>query len=62
MRTKRFIAHGDSLMINRMALAMTLPPRRVRKNKAGEWIAYEGRERVYNFRDDETRAKAWADR
>lgn len=62
MRTKRFVAHGDTLMINRMALAMTLPPRRVRQNKAGEWIGYEGRQRMYNFRDNEAKAKAWADR
>lgn len=62
MRTKRFVAHGDTLMINRMALAMTLPPRRVRQNKDGEWIGYEGRQRMYNFRANEAKAKAWAER
>lgn len=62
MRTKRFVAHGDSLLINRMAFALTLPPRRVRCNKEGDWIGYEGRERVYNFKDNADQAKNWAER
>lgn len=58
-RGKYYVSHADSLMIARMAFAMSLPKRRVRLNKAGEWIAYEGRTRVYSFGSNATAAKLW---
>lgn len=57
---KRFVSFADNANIYQIAKALSTPDRRVRQNKAGEWIGYIGRERVGNFKDDEASAKRWA--
>lgn len=58
-REKHLVSHAVSSAVLHLAMALCSPPRRVRKNKDGDWIGYEGRARVYNFGISEFAAKAW---
>lgn len=62
MRGRYFVSHADSYNVVALARAIHTPNRKIRKNKDGDWIAYEGRERKGNFKQNYEAATKWANR
>lgn len=62
MRIQSFTELAVSPAVLALARVIGQPKRRVRENKAGDWIAYEGQCRVGSFGSNARRAREWAAR